>query len=149
MLRKFGHDIEIDPGHWPRALGRNTLSKLLRRLAVAGLSALVLVSGASGARAQDIRMMDSAPKAKAVVEGRSSEFFVRFDKPVDHIHSQLAITRDGKLVERLAPRLESAPEVLFARAPTLPPGDYSLHWSVKSMMGANVVEGDIPFTVKP
>ena len=34
-------------------------------------------------------------------------------------------------------------------APPLPPGDYSLHWSVKSMTGANVVEGDIPFTVKP
>jgi hypothetical protein len=47
---------------------------------------------------------------------------VRFDRPVDHIHSTLDILRDGKLVERLQPRLKSAPEVLFARAPTLPAG---------------------------
>ena len=120
-----------------------------RRFTIVGLAVLGLQAIASDASAQDARMMESAPKAKAVIEGRSSEFFVRFDRPVDHIRSQLSITRDGTLVERLTPRLESAPEVLFARAPTLPPGDYSLHWAVKTMTGTNVVEGDIPFTVKP
>lgn len=120
-----------------------------RRFIIVGLAVLGIQAIASDASAQDARMMESAPKAKAVVEGRSSEFFVRFDRPVDHIRSQLSITRDGTLVERLTPRLESAPEVLFARAPTLPPGDYSLHWAVKTMTGTNVVEGDIPFTVKP
>jgi hypothetical protein len=30
---------------------------------------------------------------------RGSEFLVRFDRPVGHVHSTLAITRDGKLVE--------------------------------------------------
>ncbi len=93
--------------------------------------------------------MDSAPKASAVIEGRSSEFFVRFDRPVDHIHSQLAITRNGPVVEKPAPRLESAPEVLYARAPTLPAGDYELSWRVKTMTGADVIQGNIPFTVKP
>ena len=93
--------------------------------------------------------MESAPKASAVIEGRSSEFYVRFDRPVDHIHSQLAITRNGQLVEKLAPRLESAPEVLFARAPTLAAGDYELNWRVKTMTGAAVIQGNIPFTVKP
>ena len=120
-----------------------------RRFTIFGLAVLGIQAIASDASAQDARMMESAPKAKAVIEGRSSEFFVRFDRPVDHIRSQLSITRDGTLVERLTPRLESAPEVLFARAPTLPPGDYSLHWAVKTMTGTNVVEGDIPFTVKP
>ncbi|NDH64017.1 MAG: hypothetical protein EBY18_20775 [Alphaproteobacteria bacterium] len=120
-----------------------------RRFTIVGLAVLGIQAIASDASAQDARMMESAPKAKAVIEGRSSEFFVRFDRPVDHIRSQLSITRDGTLVERLTPRLESAPEVLFARAPTLPPGDYSLHWAVKTMTGTNVVEGDIPFTVKP
>lgn len=120
-----------------------------RRFIIVGLAVLGIQAIASDASAQDARMMESAPKAKAVIEGRSSEFFVRFDRPVDHIRSQLSITRDGTLVERLTPRLESAPEVLFARAPTLPPGDYSLHWAVKTMTGTNVVEGDIPFTVKP
>ena len=120
-----------------------------RRFTIVGLAVLGIQAIASDASAQDARMMESAPKAKAVIEGRSSEFFVRFDRPVDHIRSQLSITRDGTLVERLTPRLESAPEVLFARAPTLPPGDYSLHWAVKTMTGTNVVEGEIPFTVKP
>ncbi len=93
--------------------------------------------------------MESAPKASAVIEGRSSEFYVRFDRPVDHIHSQLAITRNGRLVERLVPRLEPAPEVLYARAPTLPAGDYELNWRVKTMTGVEVIQGNIPFTVKP
>jgi methionine-rich copper-binding protein CopC len=120
-----------------------------RRFVVVGLSVLGALGIASGASAQDLRVMDSAPKASAVIEGKSSEFFVRFDRPVDHIHSQLAITRNGQLVEKLAPRLESAPGVLFARAPTLPPGDYNLHWMVRTMAGADVIQGNIPFTVKP
>lgn len=45
-------------------------------------------------------------------------------------------------------RLELAPEVLFARAPTLAPGDYNLHWAVKTMTGVNVIEGNIPFLAK-
>ena len=51
------------------------------------------------------------------------------------------------MIETLHPRLESAPEVLFAQAPTLPAGDYTLHWSVVTLQGAQVVEGDIPFKV--
>ncbi len=93
--------------------------------------------------------MDSAPKASAMIEGRSSEFYVRFDRPVDHVHSQLAITRNGQVVEKLVPRLESAPEVLYARVPTLPAGDYNLNWQVKTMTGVDVIQGNIPFTVKP
>lgn len=92
--------------------------------------------------------MQSTPAASAVISGRSSEFFVRFDRPVDHVHSTLAITRDGKLVERLTPRLETAPEVLFARAPTLSAGNYMLHWEVRTMASVAVIQGNIPFEVK-
>ena len=128
-----------------------------RRFVVAGFLSLGSLGVALGvapgawaqAGAQDVRVMESAPKASAVIAGRSSEFFVRFDRPVDHIHSQLAITRNGQLVEQLTPRLESAPEVLFARAPTLPAGDYDLQWRVKTMTGVAVIQGNIPFTVKP
>lgn len=120
-----------------------------RRVVVAGLSLSGALIIASGASAQDVRVTESAPKASTVIEGRSSEFFVRFDRPVDHIHSQLAITRNGQLVEKLVPRLESAPEVLYARAPTLPAGDYDLNWRVKTMTGTDVIQGNIPFTVKP
>jgi methionine-rich copper-binding protein CopC len=120
-----------------------------RRLAIVALSSVTVLSAPMrGWAAEDCVMMDSSPAANAVIARRSSEFFVRFDRPIDHIHSTLDITRDGKSVERLHPRLNSAPEVLFARAPTLPAGDYKLHWSVHTMTGADATQGDIPFTVK-
>jgi methionine-rich copper-binding protein CopC len=119
-----------------------------RRFGMIFLSSMGLLCVPSGAWAQEIHVMASTPAAKAVMEGRSSEFFVRFDRPVDHVHSRLAIMRGDTVVEALTPRLESAPEVLFARAPTLPPGDYKLHWSVRTMTGEKVLQGDIPFSVK-
>ena len=119
-----------------------------RRVAIAGLASAALLGALAPARADDVRVMQSMPEASAVIGGRGSEFFVRFDKPVDHIHSTLAITRDGKLVEQLHPRLESAPDVLFARVSTLPAGDYKLHWEVRTMAGVDRIKGDIPFTVK-
>ena len=121
--------------------------KIWRRAAIGLLAALAAPLSAP-AVAQDVTVMDSEPKAQAVIGGTSSAFFVRFDRPIDHVHSNLSIWRDGRLVERLQPRLESAPNVLFARAPTLPTGSYMLHWAVRTMAGVEVIEGDIPFTVK-
>jgi methionine-rich copper-binding protein CopC len=120
-----------------------------RRLAIVALSSIAMLGAPVLAWADEVCvMMESAPAANAVIAGRSSEFFVRFDRPVDHIHSTLDIMRDSKLVERLHPRLESAPEVIFAQAPTLPAGDYKLYWSVRTMAGVDVTQGDIHFTVK-
>ena len=36
----------------------------------------------------------------------------------------------------------------MARAPTLPPGEYLLRWTVRTMEGVKVIEGDIPFTIR-
>jgi hypothetical protein len=47
-----------------------------------------------------------------------------------------------------AKRASSHRSCLFARAPTLPAGDYKLHWSVRTMAGVDATQGDIPFTVK-
>jgi methionine-rich copper-binding protein CopC len=99
------------------------------------------------AMADGLRVMESTPAAKAVIDGRTSAFFVRFDRPVDHIHSTLTVMQDGKLIENLQPRLESSPEVLFARAPTLSPGNYDLHWAVRTPAGRELIRGDIPFSV--
>ena len=117
----------------------------IRRLVLIGLFATAFSASAA---AQGVSVLDSAPKAKAVIGEPSSEFFVRFDRPIDHIHSRLSIWRDGQLVEYLQPRLQSSPDVLFARAPTLPPGQYMLRWTVRTMEGVKVIEGDIPFTIK-
>jgi methionine-rich copper-binding protein CopC len=117
----------------------------IRCLVVLGLFAMAFSASAG---AQDVLVLDSAPKAKAVIGEPSSSFFVRFDRPIDHIHSRLSIWRDGQVVEHLQPRLESSPDVLFARAPTLPPGEYMLHWAVRTMQDVKIIEGNIPFTVK-
>ncbi len=42
---------------------------------------------------------------------------------------------------------QMAPEVLFAAAPTLQSGDYSLHWAVIALLGTRAIEGDIPVKV--
>lgn len=105
-------------------------------------SALLAIAGP--AHAQQPRVLDSAPKADTVIGGRSSAFYVRFDRPVDHQDSRLAIKQGGRIIEVLHPRLESTPDVLFARAPTLRPGSYKLHWLVG---GLPQFDGEIPFTV--
>lgn len=117
----------------------------VRRLVLLGLFAIAFSASAT---AQDVQVTDSAPKAEAVIGEPSSSFFVRFNRPIDHIHSRLSIWRDGRLVEYLQPRLQSSPDVLFARAPTLAPGQYMLRWTVRTMEGVKTTEGDIPFTIK-
>jgi methionine-rich copper-binding protein CopC len=117
----------------------------IRRLVLIALFAMTFSASAT---AQDVQVMASAPKAQAVIGEPGSSFFVRFDRPIDHIHSRLSIWRDSQLVEYLQPRLQSSPDVLFARAPTLPPGQYMLRWTVRTMEGVKVIEGDIPFTIR-
>lgn len=119
------------------------MRKIWRR-ALLGLSAAFI---AGAAAAQEIRVLDSEPKAQAVVGEPSSAFFVRFDRPIDHIKSSLSVWRGDELIEHLQPRLESAPEVLFARAPTLPPGSYFLRWAVRTVEDVKVLQGSIPFVV--
>ena len=34
------------------------------------------------------------------------------------------------------------------RLPLLPPGEYMLHWTVRTMQDVKVTQGNIPFTVK-
>ncbi len=117
----------------------------IRRAVLVGLLAMMLPAAAW---AQDVKVMDSAPKAQAVIGEPSSSFFVRFDRPIDHIHSSLSIWRGSQLVEDLQPRFQTEPNVLFSRAPTLPPGDYRLRWTVRTLEGVQVTQGDIPFTIK-
>lgn len=120
---------------------------MYRRTMMVGM--LTTLAGLSSANAQspDINVLESAPAAHAHIGRRSSAFFVRFDRPVDHRKSTLVIKQGDKVIERLHPRLESAPEVLFAEAPTLPPGNYNLHWAVITLQGEKAISGDIPFQV--
>ncbi len=116
-------------------------------LAVGFAAAALATTARAQADADDVRVMDSAPAANARIGRKISAFFVRFDRPVDHRKSTLVIKQGERVVERLHPRLESAPEVLFAAAPTLPAGDYVLHWAVITLQGTKTMSGDIPFKV--
>lgn len=99
------------------------------------------------ANAQSGRVVETVPAANASIDPRSTGFSVRFDRPIDHIHSVLIIKRDGNVVATLQPRLKTAPDVLFAQASTLQPGQYTLVWQVRTLNDTEVSEGEIPFKV--
>ena len=94
--------------------------------------ALLLVS-TEAASAHPMHVLASTPAAEAIMHGTNAQYIVRFDGPIDHAQSRLEILRDGHVVERLNPLLDSAVDVLFASAPALEPGHYELHWTVKSI----------------
>jgi methionine-rich copper-binding protein CopC len=110
---------------------------------------LVLAILPATAWGREMHVVTSTPAAEAVMHGRNMQYLVRFDGPVDHVRSRLEIVHEGNLVASLYPRLNSAPDVLFASAPTPGPGKYALHWIVKSMGGEDTSEGMIPFSVAP
>ena len=120
------------------------------RHVLAGIGVLfVMLAGVSdAAQAPAPGVMQPALKARVVVVERLSlGLIVRFDRPVDHAGSFLAIIGNGAVIRTLRPRLEAEPNVVFARTSMLPPGDYALHWSVHSLDGENFERGSMPFTV--
>lgn len=127
----------------PRLLAIRLLA--IRLLAMPGL--LTCLTMASGAWAQTIRVVETNPADHSTISGTSTAFFVRFDKPVDHIRSRLVVMRGNQVVARFQPRYNTAPNLLFARSPSLPAGEYALHWTVKALDGAEVVQGEVSFAV--
>jgi methionine-rich copper-binding protein CopC len=115
----------------------------------APLVALFLLALPANAWGRAAHMVASTPAAETIMHGRNMQYIVRFDAPVDHVQSRLEILRDGNVVETLHPRVDSAPDVLFASAPAPAPGSYALHWTVKSMADQEISEGTIPFSVAP
>ncbi len=120
---------------------------MIRSIARLLLPVMCVLFLRSEAWPQALRVMETGPADHAVIDGTLNTYYVRFDRPVDHIRSVLMIERGGQVIETLQPRFKAAPEVLFASAPTLAPGDYRLRWSVRTLEGADVVEGAISFTI--
>lgn len=116
------------------------------RFTFIGLVIPALFAGGPGVLAQ--KVVDTMPAKDGTLSSAEGDYFVRFDQPVDHIHSTLDIKQNGKTVQMLHPRLKSEPNVLFARAPNLPPGKYVMHWSVPSANGSTVYQGDVSFSVE-
>jgi len=117
-----------------------------RRTVLLGLAGMVV---AFRAAAQTLKVVETMPAHQAVLPASavSGDYYVRFDQPVDHLHSEITIRRDGKVVETLHPRFKTEPNVLFARAPNLAPGRYTMHWSVPAANGSTVYQGEVSFSV--
>jgi methionine-rich copper-binding protein CopC len=112
------------------------------------LAVAALIAGDAGfAMAQVPRVLDTMPADRAVLTNASGEFYVRFDRPVDHIRSMMFIKQGDVVVRTLHPRFKTEPDVLFAMALPLPPGAYSFEWSVRTLAGAEVLQGQVPFSV--
>jgi len=116
------------------------------RLQLVAVVVLALLVG-SIAHADDLKVLQTNPAANTLMDAHSDGFSVWFNQPVDHINSRLLVKRGDAVVETLVPRLQSNPNVLFARAPTLPPGSYTLHWVVKTIADARIEQGDVPFSI--
>lgn len=114
-----------------------------------GLIALVIVfvQLPIGARSADMRRKNAVPSAIVVIEERGIALLVRLDRPVDHSRSSLALVRDSRVIGRPRPRLEAAPNVLFARVAMPTPGNYALRWKALAGWGIPVACGETPFTV--
>lgn len=120
----------------------------MRHLRSIGLALLGLAWFQSVAyAADDMSTPPPLPKVMVVVGLQGTELVVRFDRPVNHTLSSLSIVRDGKVIEVLNSRLDSAPTVLFARIRTPPAGRYTLRWTFCPEGTSDRFNGELPFTV--
>jgi methionine-rich copper-binding protein CopC len=120
-----------------------------RTIALSVVCALeLMLLGDDQARAALMHVMESQPAAEAVMDGGQTEFFIRFDGPVDHAASVLTVLQDGRVIQVLHPRLNSRPNTLYSGVSRLAPGAYVLHWMTRSMPDRDVSEGEISFSIK-
>jgi hypothetical protein len=140
-VRVAGFDNSSYRAHNRRA--RRAVRTLIGHTAI-GIALLPLL--APGAWSRPMRMMESFPAAQAIVDGNNLQYVVRFDGLVDHRASRIWITQGDRIVRTLTPLLNSAPTVLFASSSRLPPGNYQLHWSAKSMPDGDLTDGTIEFS---
>jgi len=120
---------------------------MIARRLLAAWVAIFFAGGAGSAMAQVPKVMDTMPADRAILNNASGEFYVRFDRPVDHIRSLMFVKQDGVVVRTLHPRFKTEPDVLFAMALPLQSGAYTFHWSVRSLAGTEVMEGEVPFSI--
>jgi methionine-rich copper-binding protein CopC len=116
-------------------------------LAAAAGAATIAAEGYESQAADAVQVLETMPANGAKIDGAATDYYVRFNRPVDHIHSVLLIKQNGSVVQTLQPRFKTEPEVLFARAPGLKAGNYTFHWVIKTLAGTETTEGEISFSV--
>jgi hypothetical protein len=131
-----------------RTCNRRARDHVRKHVKSAAIGIALLLMWPPGAWSRPVRMVDCFPAGQAIVDGNNVEYVVRFDGLVDHQASRLWITQGGRVARTLTPNLNSAPTVLFASGPRLPPGSYQLHWSAKSVPDPDLTDGSVEFTVR-
>jgi hypothetical protein len=140
----------------PRAAGGRYLARLtlsLEAVMVARflrvIALVILCSLSLQSHAQPAGRNSAGPiRLESVTIGeRGTELLVRFDRPISHGQSWLSLVRDGKVVATLHPRLQAAPNVLFARIQTPTASKYVVRWTVCPEGGTDRYDGEFPFTV--
>jgi hypothetical protein len=118
-----------------------------RHLAAILLAVLCFLSVPSHAQTGLSKAKERIRLESVTIADRGTELLVRFDRPVSHERSLLTLVRDGKVVATIYPRLEAAPNVLFARIPTPIPGNYIMRWMVCPEGSKDRFDGEFPFAV--
>ena len=116
----------------------------LRTIAVGVLCLLGLSAHAQSTR-QDAPT--SIGLQSVTIGERGTELLLRFDRPINHVTSWLSLVRDGQIIETVHFRLQSAPNVLFARIQTPVPGNYIVRWTVCPAGSNDRYDGELPFTI--
>jgi hypothetical protein len=117
---------------------------VLRRI---GLGVLCLLGLQVSVQAAELGASGPIRMESVTIGERSTEIFVRFDRPISHERSSLLLLLNGKTVETIHPRLEAAPNVLFARIVTPARGNYVLRWTICPQGSNDRYDGEFPFTI--
>lgn len=120
---------------------------VVRSLRVIALVFLFSVSLQSHAQTAGKQSISPIRLEGVTINERATELLVRFDRPISHSLSSLWIVRDGKIVATAHPRLEAAPNVLFARIPTPAAGNYTVRWTVCPEGTNDRYDGEFDFRV--
>jgi hypothetical protein len=120
---------------------------VVRSLRVIALVLLCLVSLKSHAQTAGKQSMGPIRMERVAINEHATELLVRFDRPIRHSLSSLTLVHDGKTVATPHPRLEAAPNVLFARIPTPAAGNYIVRWTVCPEGSNDRYDGEFSFTV--
>jgi hypothetical protein len=131
-----------------RALSLSLEAAMALRHLRAVLAPVVLCLLSLQSHAQTAARAKEPIRLESVTIGEhGTELLIRFDRPISHEQSWIALVRDGKVVTTLYPRLESAPNVLFARIQTPDPGNYLVRWVVCPEGSNDRYDGEFPFAV--
>lgn len=114
----------------------------------AALFAILALAAAHPVSAEAMRLLDAEPRPNQVMSGSGVAFALHFDHPLDHQASRFMLVSTGGASRTVPVRLQSQPSVLYGSVGKLPPGSYTLNWSVRASSGG-LLSGTLPFTVAP